>query len=204
MRTKVALLGLVIAVVLALASPASAKGPSEGTIEGEGLEAPIAISHGEGTPGGDRLIEDVGFFEVTFGMFPSGRMTEAPTTDLGPELTIRWRVPGPDGLDDEIVQSLYPYAEGGPLTYTVPGQPFFEIEETIGGWFRAPDRLLDTLVAMGVPDEPAIAPAVATSSGPGSGSRWTPIGASLAAMVLLGAGLAVFSRRRGEVAPAAG
>lgn len=203
MRTTVAaLLGLVVAL-LAFAAPAHAKGPSEGTIEGEGLEEPLAIGYGEGTPGGDRIIEDVGFFDVTFGMFPSGRMTEAPTTDLGPEFTIRWTVPGPDGLDDEIVQSLYPYAAGGPLTYTAPGQAFYEMEETIGGWFRGPDRLLTTLTELGLPDQ-AVGTAASAGGNAGGGTHWAPIGASLAAVVLLGAGLAGFSRRRGEVAPAAG
>ena len=197
MRTKVAVVIALVALV-ALAAPAQAKGPSEGTIEGEGLDTPIAITWGEGTPGGDRLIEDVGFFEATFGMIPSRMVDEAPTDDLGPELTIRWTVPGPAGVD-EIVQDLYPYAEGGPLTYTPAGQPFFEIERTKGGWFRGPERLLETLSTLGVPDEDAL-----VSSGGGGGSAWAPIGASLGAVVLLGVGLTVASRRRPEVAPAAG
>ena len=198
MRTKVAVVVVLLALV-ALAAPAHAKGPSAGVIEGEGLDAPIAIGWGEGTPGGDQLINDVGFFEATFGMVPSHLLDDAPTGDLGPELTIRWTVPGPDGVDDEIVQHLYPYAEGGPLTYTPAGQAFFEVERTVGGWFRGPERLLGTLTSLGVPDE-----AVLTPSAGGGGAAWAPIGASLGAVVLLGVGLAVASRRRAEVAPAAG
>ena len=196
MRTKLLLVLASIAVV-AMASPAGAKGPSGGTIDGEGLDAPIVIGHGEGTPGGDRLIEDVGFFDATFGQVPTRMLDGAPTEDLGPMLTLTWTVPGPNGQDDVIVQDLYPYADGGPLTYTAPGQRFFEVEETVGGWFRSPTRLLDTLQAMGLPDQDAL-----VDDG-GDGSRWAPIGASLAAVVLLGGGLALFGRRR-EVAPAAG
>ena len=199
MRTKAAVLVLIVAV-LALAAPAHAKGPSEGTIEGEGLDAPIAIEWGEGTPGGDRIIEDVGFFEATFGMVPSRMLAEAPTADLGPKLTIHWTVPGPDGLDDEIVQDLYPYADGGPVTYTPPGQAFFEIERTKGGWFRGPERLVATLTSLGLPEQDALV----SDAGGAGGTRWAPIGASLAAVLLLGVGLAVASRRRAEVAPAAG
>ena len=52
---------------------------------------------------------------------------------------------------------------------------------------------------LGVPDEDALTPGRA-----GGGTSWAPIGASLGAVVLLGVGLAVASRRRAEVAPAAG
>jgi hypothetical protein len=195
MRTR-GLLLLTALVVLVTAAPAHAKGPSEGTIEGEGLDAPLAIGYGEGTPGGDRIIEDVGFFEVTFGMTPSRVVEEAPTDDLGPRFVIRWRVPGPSGEDDEIVQELYPYADGGPLTYTEPGQPFFTTERTRGGWYRGPDRLLTTLEAMGLP--------ALDDLEHGGSVRWAPIGASLAAVVLLGVGLAVAGRGRRRVAAAAG
>jgi len=203
MRTKtVAFLLIVAGALVALVAPAAAKGPSEGTIEGEGLDAPIAIGDGEGTPGGDELIGDVGFFEVTFGQIPSRALASAPTEDLGPRLTLRWVVPGPDGRDDIIVQDLYPYAAGGPLTYTEPGQAFFETEQTIGGWFRAPEQLVTTLQELGVPSLDALTGA--GGAGDGRRTRWAPIGASLLAVLLLGAGLAVFGRRRGEVAPAAG
>lgn len=195
MRTKVAL-GLVVAV-LAIAAPAHAKGPSGGIIEGEGIDTPIAIDQGEGTSGGDQIINDVGFFQATFGQMPDVMLDEAPISDLGPKLTIRWRVPGME-VPDEIEQDLYPYADGGPIVYTAPDQPFFGTEHTRGGWFRAPRRLLTTLTALGLPDEAALSP------DGGGDTDWAPIGASLAAVVMLGAGLAVVSRRRGEVAPAAG
>jgi hypothetical protein len=198
MRTKLAA-ALAAVVLLVAAAPAHAKGPSGGTIEGAGLDAPITISQGEGTSGGDRLIEDVGFFDAIFGMTPSRMVDEAPTTDLGPMLTIRWSLPGPEGALDGIVQALYPYAAGGPLVHTDPGQVFFTSEHTKGGWFRAPDRLLTTLLGMGLPSRAAL-------GGPsdGSGVSWAPIGASLGAVILLVAGFAVLARRRGEVAPAAG
>ena len=185
-----------------MAAPAHAKGPSGGTVEGEGLATPISITQGEGTTTGGQLIEDVGFFDATFGQIPSHMLDSAPTDDLGPKLTIHWAVPGPNSEDDEIVQVLYPYADGGPVVYTEPGQVFFTTEHTRGGWFRTPaaERLLTTLHGLGLPSRDAL-----TASDAGGGTRWTPIGASLAAVILLVAGFAVaLSRRRGEVAPAAG
>jgi len=193
------LLLLVPLALVALAGPAPAKGPSGGELHGGGLDAPIVIGFGEGTPGGDRLIEDVGFFDATFGQIPTRMLDDAPTTDLGPKLTLTWTVPGPTGVDDVIVQDVYPYAEGGPVTYTEPGQPFFGVERTVGGWFRSPARLVDALQELGLPDEGAL-----SGTGDGGRTRWAPIGASLAAVVLLGGGLALFGRRRREVAPAAG
>ena len=198
MRTKL-LIAIVGVVVLGWAAPASAKGPSEGVLEGDGLDQAIVIGYGEGAPGAGDLIGDVGFFEVTFGSVPRQALDDAPTDDLGPRLRLTWTVPGPDGEDDLVVQDIYPYAAGGPVTYTAPGQPFFESEQTVGGWFRAPNRLLASLQALGLPDERDL-----SVGGHGGGTRWAPIGGSLVAMLVLGAGLAVFGRRSAKVAPAAG
>lgn len=196
MRTRAAIGIGVVLVALVLATPASAKGPSEGTIEGEGLDAPIVVGHGEGTPDGNALIERTGFFHAVFGQIPDPMLDEAPTAGLGPRYTLRWHLPGPDGSASEIVQLLHPYAAGGPLVFTRAGQAFYGTEETRGGWFRAPESLVTSLQSLGVPDEAAL---VAAGSG---GSRWAPIGASLAAMLLLGIGLVAFSRSRAAVTPA--
>jgi hypothetical protein len=148
----------VLTALAALTGSAHAKGPSEGVIEDERLAAPVAISGGGGdVEGGDgpfwRLVEEAGFFEASFG---EGRgnplMATAPTTDLGLKLTVRWTVPGPTGELHTIVQDLYPGAAGGPLVYTAGGQPFFEIEETFEGWFRARPGLAATLTELGIPD----------------------------------------------------
>jgi hypothetical protein len=198
MRTKLAAAIAALALA-AVAAPAHAKGPSDGTIEGEGLSTPIEINQGEGTPGGDRLIEDLGFFQATFGQSPDPMERIAPAGDLGPKLTIRWNVPGPDGDVSVIVQDLYPYAEDGPVVYTEPDQVFFVVEHTEGGWFRAPDRLLTTLQSMGLPS----AEALRSPSAPDRDTPWATIGASLGLMLVLSTGAALLSRRREKVAPAA-
>jgi len=199
MRTKLALV-IAALVLLALAAPAGAKGPSDGTIEGDGLKKPIAIGQGEGTSGGDRLIEDIGFFDATFGMIPSQMLDAPPTRDLGPMLTVRWNVPGPEGDTSVIVQQLYPYADIGPVVHTDPGQVFFVNEHAKGGWFRAPERLVTTLQSMGLPSADALGPGSASHGG----TSWSPIAASIGAAVLGIGTIAALARRRREVAPAAG
>jgi len=191
---RAAALAVVIIGIVGLASPAAAKGPSEGEITGEGIDEAIAVPFGEGTPEGDRLIEEVGFFEATFGQVPDRMLDAPPTDDLGAALTLRWEVPGPHGELDVIVQTLHPWADGGPLVHTEPGQSFFTTERTRGGWFRAPASLPETLARLGV----------TRPGSDGGGSAWAPIGASLAAVVLLGGALVAFApRRRDDLAPAA-
>ena len=98
-----------------------------------------------------------------------------------------WTVPGPDNEIWEIVQVLYPYADGAPWVYTEPGQPVFEGMRTRGGWFRAPERLLTMLDALGVPTHDELA---GGTPGIWNGSAFV-IGASLVGVVLFGAGLGV-------------
>ena len=73
MRTKlVVIMAAVLVLATAMAGPAAAKGASGGSIEGEGLDAPISLdSMGEGMPGGMTMMEDVGFFAATFGQAPN-------------------------------------------------------------------------------------------------------------------------------------
>ena len=175
--------------VLALAAPAFAKGPGGATIDGDGIDAPIVVEDL------GALVGDTGWSAAIFEQVPDPMLDEAPTSDLGPAVTIRWDVPGPDGSGDVIEQRVHPYADGGPLVYTRPGQRLFGSEQARGGWFRAPTRLVGTLQALGVPDRGALEA--------GAGRSWAPIGASLGAVVLLGAGLALVARRRGDVVPAA-
>lgn len=142
-------------LITAVAMPAAAKGASEATITGAGLDAPISVTTGgEGDPNGPgdltRLGDHTGFFPAVFGQRPDPMRTEAPAGQLGPEYTITWVLPGP--VDDrEIVMLVYPFAEGGAVSFVEPGQPYFEVEETQGGWYVGGERLHTTLVDLGLP-----------------------------------------------------
>lgn len=197
------LLTLVVATgALVLAATAQAKGPSEAAISGPGVDDQITISGKGDMSNGSPLMmfaEDAGFFQTTFGQTPDSTLRQRPAGELGPRYTITYRVPGPNGSADTIRQDLYPYADGGPLTYTKPGQKFFETEGTNGGWFRAAPALKTTLVARGLPPT---APAAATGDGSTLlDDRWPFIGAGLAALALAAAASLLVVRRR--VRPAA-
>jgi hypothetical protein len=140
-----------LALALVFPAAAAAKGPSSASVTGQGLDKPLVIGgsgESSGTPLGD-LTEEAGFFPASFGQEPNPMLASAPTSKLGPKLTIHYVVPGPNNDTFRIVQDVYPYARGGAVTYMKPGQPIFDMT-TRGGWYRA-DGLKRTLVQRGLP-----------------------------------------------------
>jgi len=180
-RSRRAIVGVLAGVlaggllIVAVAGPATAKGPQHVTITPSGGD-PVEISNAlppeesessDAEPGPlfdddkepvetdarfARLTEALGIWVVTGE--PAALLPEAPAGNLGPELTVEWTMynPRPDDPDAApgVVQTLYPVAEGGPLVHTEGGQRYFQRQETADGWFRAPDDLLTTLAAVGV------------------------------------------------------
>lgn len=197
MWTKAVVAIVTVLLALGSTSPASAKGMAGGTIEGDGIATPIDVFSTD-VPGAANLVNETGVYETVWEASPSHALDAAPTDVLGPVFTIRWSLMGPNG-DVPVVQDVYPYAEGGPVTHTAAGQPLWDGGHTVGGWFRSPERLVARFEALGVPTLASLSVADG-----GVGTHWAPIGASLVAVLLLGSGLAMASRRRREVAPAAG
>jgi hypothetical protein len=194
MRRLVLLTSVVAA--LGVAAAAQAKGPVAATIDGPGTGGGISIG-GNGEPGSGaplgNLSDQAGLFAAAFGQTPDPMLANRPTGDLGPRYTISYRLPGPSGEDSTIRQDVYPYAQGGPVTYTAPGQRFFGTESTRGGWYRASPELKTTLVRAGLPTSP---PSGGESGGDGSGfvDFWPAI---VVAFVLgLTALIGVLARRR--------
>jgi hypothetical protein len=211
MRTRVVL--AIVVVVLALSTGvAAAKGPTGGELTGQGLTAPIPLSGGEGTASGDGLIMQTGFFAAAFPEVPDPMLDERPAGDLGPKLTITWQLSPAPGAD-ALTQDVYPYAEGGPLTYMAPGQPFYTTEKTRGGWYRATPALVTTLQQLGVPPRAALLantakpapPARPARVEPARGTRvpWLPIGASLVFVVAAATSL-ILLRKRQTIVPSTG
>jgi hypothetical protein len=60
-------------------------------------------------------------------------------------------VPGPNNIQSRVVQYIYPYAKPVALTYMKPGQPFWDSETALGGWYRASTGLKRMLVRAGLP-----------------------------------------------------
>ena len=223
MGSKRRCLALVVLVgaLLAIPNGALAKGATSATIQGPGLSRPITV-RGEGEPGtGGQLAElslRAGLFAAMFGSgADQGELLAArPAGNLGARYTVRYTVPVDNNASVQVVQDLYPYAAGGAVTWTSPGQPLWSDQKVVGGWFRAPATLQPMLVSLGLPSRPSAggssaAPAAAkpagqapaqpvarTAAGTSAGNpalAWW-LGAPLVLGVLLAAAVMLISRRR--------
>ncbi len=148
-------IALLIVAFLINAPAAFAKGPSGATIEGDGVKGAVVVERpgelGQGTAM-SRLVEAVGFFELTFG--ESAKVSAGqPTKSLGKSrLVITWDMT--DG--DTIIQHIYHDAAGGPVAHMAPGQRFWaDTATTAGGWFTITGDIATPLVELGV-DETAV------------------------------------------------
>jgi hypothetical protein len=178
----VLVVALVAALTLLAPTAALAKGASAATIDGSGPggpgngpTGPITL-RGEGEPGSGtqlaNLADQSGLFPAMFGQSPDPMLQAAPTRRLGPRYTITWTIPDGSGTAKKIRQDVYPYAAGGPVTYTKPGQPVLG-ETTRGGWYRAPDGLRKQLIALGLPNRAPLATASGTGSAAGAAGAST-------------------------------
>jgi hypothetical protein len=186
-------LTLAAAAVAALVLPglAAAKEPTHATISGAGFHKTISMREGPDYSSSaiGRLSTDSGFFPSAVGQSPDPMLHARPAGPLGPRYRIVWTVPA--GETHLITQDVYPYAKGGAVAYTRPGQPIFS-STTIGGWYRNP-ALKRTLVSLGLP---------ATAPSAGSGTNYALVAVLAAAAVLAAGALLVLVRRqRGQRSP---
>jgi hypothetical protein len=216
---------LVLALLLAaVPTAAQAKGASAATISGGGPGGlpggPIDLA-GDGEPGSGtelaNLAETAGVFALLWEDGQSGALDAAPTGERGPRYTITWTFPNGAGGEDKVIQSVWPYAAGGPITYMRPGQPVLD-GTTRGGWYRSADSLRQTLVTLGLPDRPPLAaPATGASATPAGGSAppaaapaadpapalWPRIAIGVGLLLAVAAGGALLLRRRSSPGAAA-
>jgi hypothetical protein len=173
---------------LVATAPAAAKGPSTASLTGPGLDHAVPVKgegeSGPGTPLGS-LVQLGGFFPQVFLEAPDPTTRTRPTGNLGPRYRVEYRVPGPNANGSKLVQDVYPYART-PVTYMSPGQRFWGVNHTHGGWFVAGPGLKATLVAAGLPESP---PAAAS----GGSFPWAWFAAAVLTVVVL---LALVLRRR--------
>jgi hypothetical protein len=164
MRTRVAIIVALLAVA-ATPSLGLAKGAIGANINGPGIGGGIRMNGSGESGSGSRLgalAESSGFFAQAYGMQPSP-LQSRPEGDLGPRYVVRYTMePGNSGV---IVQHIYPFAKGGPVTFMAAGQTFYGTESTKGGWFRATSNLIPTLESIGIP-KTAPASAATDSSKP--------------------------------------
>ena len=195
-RHVLALAAAALAAAL-IPTAALAKGASEATITGPGLGDGITLA-GEGQPGGMtlmRLAESAGFFPSVFVTTPNPMLAKRPDGSLGPRYRITYTMPGPNGAVSELEQDVYPYATPNALSYTKPGQSYWDGQKTVGGWYVGAATLKQRLVAVGLPQTPP--------SGGGLDFPWPLLAAlALAAGVAAVAFAALRIRRRPRPATA--
>jgi hypothetical protein len=162
MKTRMLLMIGIAAAVLAIPTAAFAKGPTVAVITGSGINGGSVTLRGMGEPGsgaklGD-LAEQSGLFSATFGAASDGHILPVkPTVALGAHYVVVYTIPNDDPKAAKVTMDLYPYAPGGPVTYTRPGPPVFSGQEPLAGqWFQGPTDLRDLLVSVGLPDRAAL------------------------------------------------
>ena len=187
---------LSLAVALAallVPAVAAAKEPSQASISGPAFSKTLKIRDFDHFSGSKlaELTEESGFFPSAVGQSPNPMLAGRPSGKLGPRYTIVWTVPA--DTTTRVRQDLYPYARGGAVTYTKPGQPIFDTT-TVGGWYRNP-LLKGTLVGLGLPKQ---APAADDSGGTGYAVIFSLVAAG--AIVAAG-GIVLWRRQRGQRSP---
>ncbi len=140
-------------VVLVLPALAAAKGPASASLSGPGLDGPLTFDGDGEVPGTalGTLANASGFFPQMFGQTPDPTLRSRPTKSLGLRYRVVYIVPGPNNIQSRVVQFVYPYAKPVAVTYMKPGQPFWEIERTHGGWYRSRAALKRMLIRAGLP-----------------------------------------------------
>ena len=210
-----ALAVLVLAVLLlAVPTAAQAKGATAATIDGGGPGGlpggPISL-RGDGEPGSrtdlGMLAQGTGLYATVFGGDPGAVLGAAPTDRLGPRYTITWRFPDPAGGKDRTLrQRVWPYAAGGPVSFTPAGQSVLDTTSR-GGWYQGFDGLRMQLIELGLPNRKPLAPATAASAGPAPAvpqpapatarsAAWPRVAAAVVGLLVLTAAAAVSLRRR--------
>jgi MYXO-CTERM domain-containing protein len=177
--------------VACLTPVASAKGPSEASIEGPGLSGAVSLSGYEGSGTLGDFLQRGGFFPAVFARAHDPMQDTRPKGELGPKYVVTYVMPGPNNEEDVLLQDVYPYGQPEAVTYMEPGQLFWTTRETRGGWFVGGLGLTNTLVDAGLPASPP------ATVGDEPSFPWTVVGPVAAGAMLLGLGaLGVFLVRR--------
>ncbi|MCO6450494.1 MAG: hypothetical protein J5I90_06855 [Caldilineales bacterium] len=192
----VAILLLAILLLALNITVASAKGPISGVITGPGIDQPIELVEGAEPDLVSRLMERTA---IWFGAGVDALPQEPPAGDLGPGYELVWVNAGPPEIsiaERTIRQTLYLFAEAGPLVFTPEQEGLRNWGPGVIGWYQAPDGLREALVALGAPI-PDASPTVESPLVPTKFSGENAVALlGLAVLVVIVAGLGLLSARR--------
>ena len=202
MRTRTLGVALVTgSLLVVLAAPAHAKGPTRVVIEGPGLTAPVVLS---GSDVGILFFRS-GFASALGSCLPQDHCrAQRPHGDLGPRFVATYVLAFPNAhghmVRSHVVQYLYPQAQPRPLAYVPPGQPYSGAR-TVGGTFTLGSTLLNDVTGLdlGAAKPSAAAPA-APPPAPEPSAELMPLAGVAAIAVALIGGIAAAWRRRHDAA----
>jgi hypothetical protein len=143
-----ALLTLVLAVLLVVAAPASAKGATSVTVVGPGIPK-LTVDHWT-EPDEDVDLGRLSEVSGIYGIYGDGSLGDAPSltkAELGPRYVLTWY----EASKVMAVSHVYPFAVGGAWAEVPPGQRLWG-EPLRSGWWHGGDALRDAIVALGATD----------------------------------------------------
>jgi len=208
MKLRALSMAALAAVLFAIPVAAVAKAslPTAATIHGNDLAAPITLrGNAEPYSGTDLaiLVQHGGLLAAMF--LPrqeAGLIPNPPSSDLGARYAVTYLIPRAAGGPAKLRQDLYPYAAGGPVTYTPAGQLGAEGRRVQAGWWQATPGFRVSLISLGLPDRPARgAPAPKPAKPPAPSPRatsaagWWIAGGTIAGVLLLGTRTVLLRRR---------
>jgi hypothetical protein len=177
MKARVLIAGLVVISTMLTAESASAKVSIAGArISGPGLGGVMRIK----APDTEGLWEAGIDFRSGMDDTRADSVRELGLTraDLGSRYVATYRF---EFSDDPIRQDLYPYARGGPVTYTPRGQQLAGLFGDAGdmpitaGWYQSSPGFLRYLMDKGLPERSPVARvATGETATPGSGVQTAP------------------------------
>jgi len=165
MKLRILVAALLAAAVALIPQGANAKGVTRVRISGPDLARSITLS----AEGADRVAQAAALYSAFFDAGPPPPDPRLPSEDLGKRYTATYTFATPEARTDPqatLRQELYPFADGGPVAYTPPGQTLFDATSR-GVWHRDA-RLAPILIAAGLPapaptpSQPVSAPVEAT------------------------------------------
>lgn len=202
-RPRALLIGGVGLLVLVAASPASAKvAIAEARITGPGLEEGGLSIAGQAAEGMWEAGIDVasGLDDARVGSIGALGL---PRAELGPRYFVTYRFSDGTAAGAIAQQELYPYANGGPVTYTPRGQ-FVARGQPWGGritagWLQSSPEFLRYLVEQGLPEtapQASVSPADRTRQPLVSGGTpWVWMALGVTGLMIVSFSASRFGRR---------
>jgi len=149
---RIVVAALVAAALVMVATPASAKGAQDAVLRGPGLgDAPATLDPQQAMT----LAIAANVYSAVEHDGPNRAavvLARKPAGDLGPRYIVTFHlfIDGADGTA-AIRQRLYPFAEGGPVSYMPGGQKWCDsCGRTVAGWFEMKAGAVGLLRELGV------------------------------------------------------